>query len=504
MQSLLRDYFSATATGLLIALSLPPFWWHGLIWIAFVPLLAALDGKDRSAGLRIGAVAGGVGYAAAYAWLPPSIAAFFGFPGELVVAAFVAFVFWHALHFSLFGIIVRGQWTGGARIAAPALVWVVVEAFFPTLFPFFIGNALQPHVPFIQLAALTGVAGLSFAILLCNALVFEAWRNFRTGGRPLIPLMLALAVIVGLDLYGRWQLRGVDAAEVAPRKSIVLVQGNVEARRETSEAWVRESLRTYSRLTTEAARLHPDLIVWPELSVRASLPGDGVVMQRVFEIARQADTVLFIGAGNRDESGGAGNAAFLISPYGDVLGVYKKRRMLPFAEETPSLVGLLRGGPRSGALRADTTSLIIPGGRMAPSICYEATFPAFFRDGVNDGADFLVNISNDVWFGDTAGPYHHLQAAVMRAVETRRWLVRATNSGVSAVVDAHGRVVARTQLFERTVLHADVPLLEGGSLYLRWGDWFLATCAAALAALWLVGSFGIRSAKNEARRVSAR
>ena len=134
--------------------------------------------------------------------------------------------------------------------------------------------------------------------------------------------------------------------------------------------------------------------------------------------------------------------------------------------------------------------LLLPNARFAVAICYEALFPGFFRQPLNEGAEFLVHLTNDVWLGNTNGPWQHLQAAVLRAVESRRWLVRAANSGVSAVIAPSGRIVARTELFTAATLHERVTLRQDATFYTRWGDWFVFVCLAGVcfvgvARLWL-------------------
>jgi apolipoprotein N-acyltransferase len=240
-------------------------------------------------------------------------------------------------------------------------------------------------------------------------------------------------------------------------------------------------------LTQEATGTDHDLIIWPEATVRSSLLTDAAARESVLAVAERSGTPLLFGAMAETEDREQSNSAWLISPHGDLLGSYTKARPLPFAEYRPEPLSFLRRwwpSPQPAA-GVEGSMFLLPEVRLAPSICYEATFPGFFRPAVRRGADLLLNLTNDVWFGDSSAPYQHLQAAAMRAVESRRWLVRAANSGVSAIIDPSGRIVSQVPLQTQGALRGTVVLLRSDTLYTRGGNWFVHLCLGAMLARWL-------------------
>jgi apolipoprotein N-acyltransferase len=252
------------------------------------------------------------------------------------------------------------------------------------------------------------------------------------------------------------------------------------------------------------------LVIWPETTIRAVLPETQHYREALFDVAAQLQRPILVGSLDAADLGRAEfNSLFVITPDRQIAGVYHKTRLLPFGESAPLLGSWWRTTGRftNGeppkilpvSLAVARSSSVVRGGAaqtlleedasgtehdsrtrlttlFAPSICYEALFPGFFNAMVRDGAQFLVNITDDSWFGNGNAPWQHLQGAVFRAVETRRTLVRASNSGISALIDPSGRITARTELFTRTVMQGIVRPKRGETLYVRWGDWFAWLC----------------------------
>jgi apolipoprotein N-acyltransferase len=197
-----------------------------------------------------------------------------------------------------------------------------------------------------------------------------------------------------------------------------------------------------------------------------------------------------------DERGRIWVGAKMLDPAGGLALRYHKIRLVPFGEYVPIQSVLTLGGRFSAKLVQEAGDFTpgqeyalgaVDGHPVAAFICYEAIFPDLVREFAAGGAQLLVNITNDGWYGRTSAPYQHFAMAKFRAVENERYLVRAANTGISAVVDPHGRVVAQTELFEKTVLVRDVPLLAGSTFYSRHGDLFAWACLGAAVALLAAG-----------------
>jgi apolipoprotein N-acyltransferase len=319
-------------------------------------------------------------------------------------------------------------------------------------------------------------------LVFVNNLLFRAYAGWQGGTACLAPFAAAIGVVLALEAYGQWRLAQVEAEAPARTITVAVIQGNLPATRALNDEALQQSLRAYAQLSLLAATPTPTLIVWPEVAVRALLRKNDTARDALFALAERVQTPLLVGALDHLPGKALLNSAFLVSPAGELFGVYHKTRVLPFAESAPwPLQGVARWWPSAGfSAGPSPTPLLLPGMRFTASICYESLFPGFFRQAITDGAEFLVNLTNDVWLGGTSGPWSHLQAAVMRAVESRRWFVRAANSGVSAVIAPSGRIVARTAIFTSATLHERLALRDDSTLYIRWGEWFVRVCLSGV------------------------
>ena len=484
----------AAASGALSALSIifPSLFF--LIWVAFVPLFVSLRGQAAGKRLLLGFITGVAYFGGAYHWVWWSMTQFFAFSPFVALVLFIGFLVWNGWVFALFAVALQHPSSTRVQLMFAALLWVVLEHYFPMLVPWQFGAILQPHLAALQLAEVTGGAGLSFLIVLVNGLLFRAYEQccMRSSWGPSV--VAAIGVVVALDAYGRWRFAQLETEPLTRTMSIAIVQGNTPPMREVNEESFRHSLQVYSHLSLTAAGTAdlPALVVWPEMAVRALPRTDDVARDALFSLAEQGGVPLLVGALDDRQNGETLNSAFLVSPAGEFFGVYHKTRLFPFAEFLPWPFHVFtRWWPVPSLGAGDNMlPLLLPNARFAVAICYEAMFPGFFRQALNEGAEFLVHLTNDVWLGNTNGPWQHLQAAVLRAVESRRWLVRAANSGVSAVIAPSGRIVARTELFTAATLHERITLRQEVTFYTRWGDWFVLVCLVGVcfvgvARLWL-------------------
>ncbi len=453
-----------------------------LIWIAFVPLFLSLSGQSAGQRILLGLTTGVMYFGGAYYWVCLSTVTFFAFSPFVALVLFIGFLAWHGFVFALFAVALRQPSSTSGQLLFAALLWVVLEHYYPTLVPWQLGAILQPHLAALQLAELTGGAGLSFLIVLVNGWLFRAYEQYRVGAAWGGFIVAAIGVVLALDVHGRWRLVHLEAEPSTRTLSVAIVQGNAPPMREVTEESFARSFRAYAQLSLTAAAAHPALIVWPEMAVRALLRTDNAARDALFSLAEQGGTPLFVGALDDRQDGETLNSAFLVSPAGEFFGVYHKTRLLPFAEFLPWPFQVFsRWWPVPSVVAGDQSApLLLPNTRFAVAICYEALFPGVFRQALNEGAEFLVILTNDVWLGDTNGPWQPLQSAVLRAVESRRWLVRAANSGVSAVIAPSGRIMAQTELFTAATLHKQITLRQDLTFYTRWGDWFVFICLAGV------------------------
>jgi len=279
------------------------------------------------------------------------------------------------------------------------------------------------------------------------------------------------------------------------RIRVGLVQPGIrqEDKWEAGGAW--RNVRAHLDLTREAKAAGARLVVWPESAVPFLYDENPALAEVLQATTREMGVFLFFG--NDDRQVGEGEERYyvgakMLDPAGNVVLRYHKNHLVPFGEYVP-LHALFTFGGRFAAKLVDRVSDFTPGKEAAVApvdghlvggyICYEAIFPGLARRFTAEGAELLVNVTNDAWYGTTSAPHQHLAMAALRAVENRRYMVRAANTGITAVVDPFGRILSPTRLFERTVLVDDVAFVSERTFYTRHGDLFAGACAALGLAL---------------------
>lgn len=363
---------------------------------------------------------------------------------------------------------------GRALLAAPFL-WVAGEWIRGALmggFPWgLLGYSQYRRLEVVQIAEIGGVYAVSFVVLAVNAAVAGwavlGWRHAAVGTG------LAGALLGGALAFGAARL-----AEPTPpgEVAITAVQPSIEQPLKWDPNYIESTLRIYIDLTRQAVSTGPDLVVWPETASPTVLRRDPQLLGDLQSLSADAGVPLLVGSIDVDPSGReVRNTAFLLTDHG-IVNRYDKIHLVPFGEYVPlaGVIGFVRGWAEFIAELTPGSRPVVFSGPPAPFgvvICYEGVFPALVRRFVRGGARFLVNMTNDAWFGRTSGPPQHLAMYALRAVEHRTAVVRAANTGVSAFIAPTGRIVRSMDLYERGILAARVPLRERETLYTRFGDW---------------------------------
>ncbi len=494
----------AALSGVLLALSFPKFG-HGIVaWVALTPLLVALaEAPGPGHGFRLGYVTGALSSLGLVYWTALVVAQYGGLSLPIGIAVMGLLCLALALFPSLFGWLLS-RWVrthGPSAVLLAPLAWVATEILRAhTLFDFswcLLGYSQHANLPLIQVARYTAVYGVSFLVAGVSAvlafLILERRRGPRTAA-----LLVAGGVLAVAWVHGEWRL-GRPIEEVG-RLRVGLVQASIpmDEKWDAARAWA--NVDRHLALTRTAIAQGGRLVVWPESALPFLFDRVPVVADQLRHLAAEDDVYLLFGNDDREEGGGPRGriwvGAKMLDPAGRVALRYHKLRLVPFGEYVP-LQSILTLGGRYSAKLVQEVGTFTPGAEyavgavdghpVAAFICYEAIFPDLVRGFAARGAQLLVNITNDAWFGRTSAPYQHLAMVVFRAVENERYLVRAANTGITAVVDPHGRVLERTPLFEPAVVVRDVPLLAGSTFYARHGDVFAWACLAAAAALTAAG-----------------
>ncbi|MDM7926923.1 MAG: apolipoprotein N-acyltransferase [bacterium] len=476
-------------TPLLLAAAFPPLPCGPLAAVALIPFFRTAMRRSPGAMLAVGYAAGLIWSAATLYWIAWPTA--LGFIGAMLILPAA---------FAVFGCVLSwlgGVWGGKALVTAPFL-WAGLEAVSARGDLAFPWNTLAvvctPRPVWIQFADRTGAAGVSFWIVLLNVLVYAILVNRRDAKRAAAAASgLALALLLPLA-YGTREMDRPAAGDVKPVR-ISLLQGNVDPYKKWTPAFLDSNFIIFDRLTRRAALENgPDLVVWPETATACYLRHRFLYLNWIKHLADSLDVHILTGSHDYDwseeDSIRTYNAAFLLRPGSWDIDRYCKMRLVPFSERVPwvdRVPALRRLAFRVRSDMGDYTAgdstgvfvMTLRDGRsvrLSPLICFESVFPDLAARCAAAGAEMLVVITNDGWFGDTSGPRQHAAIASLRAVENRRWIARCANTGVSAFIDPCGRMVSKTRFNREEILSGDVvprsdltfftrhPLLFGGTV----------------------------------------
>jgi apolipoprotein N-acyltransferase len=310
---------------------------------------------------------------------------------------------------------------------------------------------------------------------------------------PVKSLAVLLLFLFGTLFYGFNRLNISETPSTKPIR-VALIQGNISQDIKWSPEFREHTIDTYERLTREAAKGGVDLIVWPESAVPFFFQDEPLQAERIRALARETNAYLLFGSPAHELRKGKStflNSAFMISPGGETLGRADKLHLVPLGEYIPLgniltfinklVVGIGDFSPGEMAI-----PLTMGNTKLGIQVCYEVIFPELARQYVQAGARVLVAITNDAWFGKSSAPYQHLAISTFRAVETRTPLIRAANTGVTAIVDQNGHIRTMTNLFVEAYRTGEIQPGSGTSLYLRIGDspaWLCVLLTAGVALL---------------------
>jgi apolipoprotein N-acyltransferase len=501
--SVFLPIFSSLLSSFLLVLAFPKYDLYLLVWVGLVPLLIAIQGRSPIFGFLLCLICGVAFFTGIFLWM-------FEVPGyRFLHHIFIGFYLGPL--FGLFGLafnfIARRWGITRAALTAPFL-WVSLEFIrsnlgFLTLPWALLGHSQYQCPPIIQLSSVTGAYGVSFLIVMVNsaltALILAFFPKlarykpvplFRLSRGATISIVLGTAVLTGLVVtYGHTILRKPVSEETVKTS---LLQGNIDRVMKTNpRKHASFIMQKYADLTRKAVRDQPRLIVWPEAATPGFVLKNITLLTQLTSLVRETGTHFLIGSSEypkfeKDYSPGpkgTGNTALFFSPKGKVLGQYLKIHLVPFGEYIP-LEGIITWprfivpeGKRSFDVPGKQLTLFeVDGAKFGTIICWEIVFPDLFRQFVNNGANFMLNITNEGWFGEAA-LYQMLAISVFRAVENRISVARAANTGISCFIDPCGRIIAKVKNGSRDTLvegyiTRGIPLSRQRTFYTRHGDVF--------------------------------
>jgi apolipoprotein N-acyltransferase len=461
-------------------------------WFGFVPLFFAIRNTSKARAFLLSCLTGVVFWTGTIYWLV-----------HVTLLGTIILVLYLALYFGIFGLIIS---TIDYRLSTigPILIpsiWVLLEYVRSHLFTGFpwalLAYSQYKNLPVIQITDITGAWGVSFLVMMVNVMIYKvighsSWvigKKQKTTFSYLFPLSLFfLSLIYG---YNRLHPSPITY-HPSPTFKVSVIQGNIPQELKWDASAKTYILNKYEQLTREAATKKPDLIVWPEASSPGLFGEDYSVFQEISSLARNIKIPLIIGTVSRDGSEYS-NSALLINSSGKIASRYNKLHLVPFGEYIPFKkqlpflqtivpIGDITPGKEYTILEIRNPESEIRN-KFAVLICFEDLFPELSRKFRKQGAQFLVNITNDAWYKQTSAPYQHLEASVFRAVENRVFLVRAANTGISGFIDPCGKIISLVhdkggkEIFVDGYKTQEIIIPKRGlSFYNRLGDYFILVC----------------------------
>jgi apolipoprotein N-acyltransferase len=511
---------AAVFSGTLLCAAFPSFDQAVLAWCGMVPLLVVIIRANPLSVFLLSFACGAAFFLGLFNWI--RIVPAYTPLHHLLLAVYLGSFF---AVFGLVTAVIRRRAGVSTALWVAPFIWVPLEFLrsnsgFLALPWGLLGHTQYSSLWPLQLASVAGVYGISFLIVMVNAAIAGLFHIFlpmafnrfsravdRTERRNITVFSVTtLCLLVAVLLSGRAVLnRPVDGKPI----KLALVQGNIRQ----SEKWDPKNasaiMKVYSVLTRKAARTAPDLIVWPESATPRSIVVDRRILNQVQELAQEAGAHMLIGSSSlqkfnlkRPEKAKYVNSAFLIEPISGKRPDqrYDKIRLFPFGEYLPykdRLPWSAIGVPIIDNYIAgrDFTLFKLSGVRIAVPICWENLFSGMVRKFARNGAQLIINLTNEAWFGDTTAPYQFLAMNVFRAVETGLYVVRCANTGISCIIDPRGRITGRVRdsdgkdVLVSGILSGEVAARDAVTVYYRYGDWLVWLCTAVASGILLVSLY---------------
>jgi apolipoprotein N-acyltransferase len=503
-----RGFLSAAFSVLLLWLGLQlNSWSWPLLTVAWVPLLIYVTSAPRRQALVCTLLTGLGHFVLQLYWIVFVLGHYGGLPLFVSIPALLLLSLYMTSYLLVFVLLTQLFVT---RFSAHASLWLLPAAWVGmeylrslvlTGFPWMDMGYGVASVPLLyQSADIWGHAGISYLLLLVNSFFLlssrAAWQR-----KSVLPLALPLVLVCGVAIsYSPWRWRQVEASFAGQEVlNIAVVQGNVEQKQKWQLARARSTVSGYVQqslqLMDDDHGLRPDLLVWPETAL-PFFPINNPLQIPVEELVRDNNVQLLSGAPWYTKSGPGPkdiryyNSALLFDSSGSIVARSSKNHLVPFGEYVPLKKFLPFIAPLVEAVgdfsRGEIRdALPVKSARLGVLICFESIFPGLSRKWVDAGANVLVNITNDAWYGNSIAPYQTLAMTRLRAVETRRSVVRSANTGFSGFIDPLGRITEQSPLFVSYGATRPVILMQERTLFVRWGYLFAPGCLLLVAALWL-------------------
>lgn len=526
-----RQIVLAVATGVLLPFCFPKFDVGLLAWVALIPLHIAVDGARRSQAFWLGWLSGMIGFTGIMAWVVTAMHTYGKVPLIISYGILLLLTAYLGLFVGIYsaGMVWFRQLVPRYGLFAAPCLWVTLElsrTYLLSGLPWsLLGYSQYRQLDLIQIADHLGVYGVSFLIVLTNVALAELYlwlmplfRGFRPARLPW-ELVTTSAMLVGLSwAYSTSLIVSEGIQRPKTTLQVGVVQPNIDQAVKWDQAYREETLRRYDQLTASLGH-GTDLVIWPEAATPFVYEREPVYQLQLVAMANRASAPLLFGSpAIRFDSNRKPyllNSAYLLSPDGQLLGRYDKQHLVPFGEYIPLKSSLLffldklvegigdfQAGPGPTILsfeqKASRDGAPSRPVKFGVVICYEVIFPDLVRRLAASGAEFLVTVTNDAWFGESSAPSQHFSMVVFRSVENHLAFARAANTGISGFIDPFGRIIEASPIFTQAALQATIPVRQPYTFYSRHGDVFAYGCMIISLLLCLFGLFGTKGPEPDA------
>ncbi len=480
-----KDCLLALLTSLALIVAFPPFSLGILAYVALVPYFFYLEDKNLKEAFRVGYLVGFIWYAGTVFWI-----------GNATIMGLIGALIWVSFYFAIFSwlYVWLVKRIGTIAIWVAPFIWVSLELLASVGSMAFPWNSLaytQTYYPIlIQYISVTGMYGITLWIMFLNVIIYKILKSYKERKKIIFLSSLFVILMILPLLYGL--LIRTKENKVEKELKISLVQGNIDPYQKWTPGFIDTNFYIYRKLTLQVAQENPDLIVWPETAAPCYLRYNKYYRNFIIKLVNNLKIPLLTGTIDYQWSDASKikfyNSAFLFKPGKTKIESYNKLHLVPFSERVPLVdkipfiynlakymdlnIGNYFPGDTATVFNLNDYPNNL-GVKCSTGICYDSVFPFLVRRFIRNGAQFMVIITNDGWFGTLSGPYQHAQIAVLRAIENRVWVVRCANTGISEFIDPYGKIVKKTKLSQRTIITSSIYVNKNKSFFVRHGTYFV-------------------------------
>jgi apolipoprotein N-acyltransferase len=515
-----RNIMLAALSGIMLTAAFPKTGFDFLAWFALVPLILAIN-KSNTVFIT-GCLAGLIHQISLVYWLVTAMHVYGNLPFFTSVPLLILLCMYLSVFTGLFCVLVKKLCRKPWHLIWAPFFWVALEylrSLTQFAFPWeLLGYSQYLKLPLIQIADITGVYGISWLIMLFNVAIVcfllyttkQTWNQLKVSNRLVYAFLGCVILFFVIFLtYGLVRMYGINQIIQTSQKQmkVGVVQGNINQAVKWDEKFRKQTIQKYIQLSMSEKHRDADLIVWPETAVPIYIQQETALSQKLKSFINKQTSAFLIGGLRYDRSEIGQwqfyNSSFLLIPQKTTWQTYDKAHLVPYGEYIPFQtvfpfikrivqgVGDFSEGTLIEPLKFEQWAI-------GPQICYEILFPELSRKLVQNGADILVNITNDAWYGHSSAPYQHFSMIVFRAVENKRSLARSANTGISGFINPFGKIISASEIFSDANLNVNLPVLNDLTFYCQFGDVFAIFCCLIMLIL-IVSNF----LKNEKSIVRA-